>query len=345
MRDRTTRFYGPYAESNGTLRVVAVGADGKRASSTFTSRAAAENEIRIGREQAETRTLKVTVDAFVAAETARGLRSTTTERQTYHLKRILQLNANGHRLLSWLTPMVAARLYLESQRGAVDTQRGGLAVARQWAAWCATKGWWRASPFAGVKGRGRRKHGKPQLRIDDGRKFLAKCVAQADAGDTGAVLALGYLYLGIRNTELVKRHVRDLDDDARVLWIDEAKNEASRRQLVIPEWLRPYFRALAKDKLPTAPLFQASTGRARARDWATDQVPRLCKLAGVSRITPHGLRGMAATYAKIGGGQDAAIAQALGHDVAMTKTHYFDKAQIETAQREQSLRLLQGGKP
>jgi integrase len=281
---------------------------------------------------------------FLDAETARGLKSSTTDRQRYHLRRLLKLDENGHRMLSWLTPTVAARLYLESQRGAVDTHRGGLSVARQFGAWCATKGWVKASPFASVKGRGRRKHGKPQLRIDEGRRFLEVCLDRADHGDAGAILTLGYMWMGIRNTELACRVVRDLDDDARVLWVDDAKCEKSVRAVPIPELLRDYFRFLARDKLPGAALFDGAVDRARPADWAREQVRRMRKLAGVSKISPHGLRGNAATWAKIGGSQDQAIAAALGHDVAMTRTHYFDRAAIGEAQTERTLRLLKGGR-
>lgn len=344
MRDKGPRFHGPYDEPNGTFRVVCVGADGKRVAQTFTSKAEAIKVINAGREQAETRTVRVAVEQFIAAETARGLKSTTTERQEYHLRRILQLDANGHRMLSWLTPTVAARLYLESQHGAVDTHRGGLSVARQFGAWAVTKGWLKVSTFAQVKGKGRRKHGKPQLRIDEGRRFLEVALAAADRGDPGAIFALGCLFMGCRSTELLARVVADCDDDFRVLWVDRAKCERSEGARMIPEWLRPYFQYLAKDKLPGAPLFQSASGRARARDWGTDQVPRLCKLAGVSRVTPHGLRGNAATWANIGGGVAEQIANALGHDVTMTRQHYFDKAAIEQNQRETTLTLLRGGK-
>lgn len=343
MREGRDRIYGPYEEPNGRWRVVVVAAGGGRSSETRESEAAARALIEALNAESEGRTVSSAVDAFLDAETARGLKSSTTDRQRFHLRRLLQLDENGKRSLAWLTPTVAARLYLESQRGAVDTHRGGLSVARQFGAWCAMKGWFRASPFAAVKGRGRRKHGKPQLRIDEGRKFLETCVARANAGDSGAVLALGYLFLRLRNAELVTRAVRDLDDDARVLWVDDAKCERSKRAVTVPEWLRPYFRALAKDKLPGAPLWQARNGRARTRHWAHAQIPRLCKYAGVARITPHGLRGMAATYSSIGGADDAAIARALGHDVTMTRTHYFDKPQIEAAQTAATLTLLKGG--
>lgn len=337
------RFYGPYAESNGTYRVVVVGADGERVARSFASEAEASREIAKAREQSETRTVTIAVDEFLAAETARGLKASTTERQRYHLNRLLQLDEHGHHLLSWLTPTVAARLYLESQRGAVDTHRNGLSVARQWGSWLALKGWLRGNPFAAVKGRGRRKHGKPQLRLDEGRKLLTVMLERAGQGDQGAIAALGFQFLGLRSTELVDRVVRDVDDGARILWVDDAKCERSKRPVEIPEWLRPYFVQLTRDKLPGAPLFPARSGRARSRDWATDQVPRLCKLAGVPRVTPHGLRGMAATYANIGGGVAENIAAALGHDVTMTKTSYFDRKAIDVNQRAATLVLLQGG--
>jgi integrase len=336
------RVYGPYREPNGSYRVV-VDNGSARASKTFASEAQADKFVEAINAESEGRTVSDAVDTFIAAETARGLKTSTTDRQRFHLRRILQLNANGHRAITWLTPTVASRLYLEAQRGAVDTHRGALAVARQFGAWCATKGWIRSAPFEGVKGRGRRKHGKPQLRIDEGRRFLSTCLDAADHGDTGAIATLGYLWMAIRNTELVDRLVRDLDDDCRVLWVDDAKCEKSKRPVPIPELLRPYFRFLARDKLPGAPLFQAASGRARSRDWATDQVPRLCKLAGVSRVTPHGLRGCVATWAKIGGAQDQAIANALGHDLSMTRRHYFDRQAIDEAQSAATLTLLTAG--
>jgi hypothetical protein len=50
---------------------------------------------------------------------------------------------------------------------AVDSHRNTLAEARMLAKWCVAKRWLRASPLEGVEGKGKRRHGKPQLRIDE----------------------------------------------------------------------------------------------------------------------------------------------------------------------------------
>jgi hypothetical protein len=74
-----------------------------------------------------------------------------------------------------------------------------------------------------VKGVGKRKRGKPQLRIDEARKFIAEAKRMADAGDIAGVVGLGALCFGTRITELVSRPVRELDDDGRLLWISKSK--------------------------------------------------------------------------------------------------------------------------
>jgi len=69
-----------------------------------------------------------------------------------------------------------------------------------------------------VQGLGRRKHGKA-LRIDEARRWSQKAVKLAKRGDAGAVATLMSLLIGMRASEIDSRVVRDLDDDARLLWI------------------------------------------------------------------------------------------------------------------------------
>ena len=53
----------------------------------------------------------------------------------------------------------------------------------------------------------------------------------------GALLALT---MGLRTSEVMNRVVRDLDDGARYLWIDEGKTENARRHLEVPSVLSPF---------------------------------------------------------------------------------------------------------
>ena len=62
--------------------------------------------------------------------------------------------------------------------------------------------------------------------MDESRKLEAWCLAHPD--DQAAVLTLGYLYLGSRNTELARRVVRDLDDDGRLLLIGKIATSDTR---------------------------------------------------------------------------------------------------------------------
>ena len=99
----------------------------------------------------------------------------------------------------------------------VDTHRNVLAEVKTFFGWLVDK---RKlvdkNPFAGVEGVGRRRHGKPQLRIDESRKWLAVAVKRADTGDAGAVAAMMTLLLGVRASEVVSRVARDVDDDSPV---------------------------------------------------------------------------------------------------------------------------------
>ncbi len=353
MRDRRERVHGPYKRGN-KWRVITVGAGGEsdRCTESFETEAEAREYIaiterRIAAAAVEVRTMTAAVDAFIGAQTARiaegEVGAPAVERYEYHLRKTLKLATEGHLDLRRLTPAYAKRLY-DARTGAVDTHRNGLAVAKMFGNWCVSKGWLKVNPFAGIKGRGRRRFGKPQLRVDESRTFLLKCLELAPH-DEGAVIAIGYLLLGTRAAELLDRQVRDVDDGGRLLWIPKAKSEAGKRQLEIPDVLAAHLLRLATGRPALAPLFQACAHRARRQDWAREQLTRLCKLAGVPRVTPHGLRGTQGTLAKEAGATSQLVAVALGHaSPAITERAYLDKQRSEAADRRAALRVLAGGR-
>jgi integrase len=205
------------------------------------------------------------------------------------------INTTMHRLkdlfrvhtMNELTSSRMQKLYSDlAERRAVDTHRNTLAQARTFLRWSVEQGHLRRDPSVKVKPVGRRKHGKAQLRIDEARKWIATAIAQADAGEAGAVAALMTLLMGLRAGEIVDRVVRDLDDGGGLLWIPDAKTTKGRRTVQVPEQLRPYLLALAKGKEPTALLFGKHW-----RDWPREWVQRICALAKVPVVTAHGMRG------------------------------------------------------
>lgn len=346
MRERHERCHGPYRAAN-QWRVICVGASGDRRSELFASEREAIAFIGAFRRKAETRTIAVAVEAYLAAQGKRvsegELRTATVEREGYHLRKMLDVETNGHLDLGRLTQKLAERLY-DERTGAVDTHRNGLSVCKAFGRWCAARGWLPSDPFARIKGRGRRRKGKAQLRIEESRLVIDTCADLLDSDD-GAVCTLAYLLLSTRNGEIVLSHVRDVDDRGRLFWVPDSKTEAGRRQIEVPEVLRHGLLRLAADRAPDAPLFAHASTRARPQDWAREQVWRICKLAGVPRVGPHGLRGTHATIADTAGATPELVAETLGHASTGITTggSYIDKRQAEAARRRRAWTVLEGG--
>jgi integrase len=250
--------------------------------------------------------------------------------------------------LSALTPQKCAGYYQalrfrETKYGkplAVDSHRNILAEAKTFLTWAVGKGHLRTNPLAGVQGAGKRRHGKPQLRIDEARKWQVKAVQFAEVGEEGAVAALVTLVMGLRAGEVVSRIVRDLDDDGRLLWIPDSKTEAGKRTLQVPDLLRRYLLALAEGKGPEDLLFGAHW-----RDWPRKWVGKICKAAGVPRVTAHGMRGLHGTLAVETGMSAHAVAAALGHESVTTTLQSYAKAGAGAGARQRKvLTVLAGGK-
>lgn len=350
VQERKRRFHGPYRHGK-KWRVVAVGEDGTRGVRAFDDEDEAHrwiaNATTATAKLAEVRTLELAVEAYHAAQDRRvtegELRESTVERERYHLRAMLKLKTHGRLDLRRLDAKLAAKLY-DERSGAVDTHRNGLAVAKAFGEWCVARGWLKANPFTGIKGKGRRKRGKPQLKIDDARRFMTTCLELAPT-DEGAVLALAYLLLAARAGEVVLRKVRDLDDGGRLLVIPESKTAAGERRIEIPDVLAAHLTRLAKDRPRDAPLFVGARNWARPQDWAREQVERICKLAAVPRVTPHGLRGTAATIAREAGATSQLVAATLGHaSSAITEAAYIDHGRAAIADRRMALHVLQGGR-
>jgi integrase len=221
----------------------------------------------------------------------------------------------------------------------VDTHRSMLAEARMLAKFCVGKRWLRASPLDGVEGKGKRRHGKPQLRIDEARRWMAKATELADSGEAGAVAAMMALLLGMRASEIVSRVVRDLDDDGRLLWIPDSKTEAGKRTLRVPDVLRTYLQRLIGGAEAEASIFGEHW-----RDWPREWVQRICDKAGVPKVTAHGMRGLHSTLALEAGVTGAVVAASLGHEQVSTTVQSYAKPEaVAGAQQRRTLRVLAGG--
>ena len=330
------RVNGPYKRGAGWRVVVVRG--GCRIDRTYPTEEEARAVAREAGRQLGALSTSVgeAVDGYLDDAARRQVKARSVE--TYRKRLELLLDPIWGLPVSVLSPVRAAALY---QRlvgvVAVDTHRGALIVARTWSSWCVDAGYLRLSPFARVKGVGRRRRGKPQLHLTEARTLLDACLARP--GDRGAIVTAALLLLGCRVGDLVDRRVRDLDDEGRLLWIPEAKTEAGRRVLEVPAILRPHLVALAAGRSPFDPL----VGMTREGAWAA--VRRLCRIAGVPVVSPHGLRGTHSSLARAAGATAEVVAGQLGHaGTAVQDAHYVAPGIAQLVTQQRALRVLDGGR-
>lgn len=334
MRERRPRVNGPYRRRNG-YRVYVSFPDGARESHLLPTEAAAIEFIVAFRRHVETRTVDDAIDAYVADCRARGLKATTVTTYEFRLRGLL--GPARHELLGALTPARAARLYRDrATKRKVDTHRNELVTAQTWGAWVVKRGWLAVGPFAEVEPTGARRRGKPRLRVDEAKAFVDVALAERTLDGLAAAMAL---LMGLRASEVTDRIVRDVDAGATVLWIDEAKTTASERRVSVPPVLRPRLAELVTGRDAAERLFGG-----RDRHWLAYHVERIAALAKVPRVTPHGLRGTAATIA-VAAADISVVAAALGHaDAQVTRDHYLEPGAEQAAQQERRLVALAGGK-
>jgi integrase len=221
---------------------------------------------------------------------------------------------------------------------ATDSHRNILAEAKTFLKWSVGKGYFRSNPLEGVEGTGKRRHGKPQLRIDEARLWQAKAMQLAEDGEAGAIAALVTLVMGLRAGEVVSRVVRDLDDEGRLLWIPDSKTAAGKRTLQVPDLLRTRLLELAEGKKADDLLFGYHD-----RNWPRKWVAKICKAAGVPRVTAHGMRGLHGTLAVETGITAHAVAAALGHESVTTTFQSYAKAGAGAGVRQQKVLTVLGG--
>jgi integrase len=222
----------------------------------------------------------------------------------------------------------------------VDTHRNMLAETKTFMNWCVAQGWIKRSPFASVKGVGKKRKGKPQLRFDEARKWYATAYTLA-GGEPGAIAAMATFAFGLRASEVAQLAVRDLDDGGRLLWVADSKTEAGKRTLQVPDDLRPLLQQLGVGKAATEPLF----GPGRTRYWVYYWVQRICDLARVQKVCAHAMRGLHGSTAVEAGATPRLVAAALGHSSpAVTERHYLAPGTTARATQRAALSVLSGGK-
>jgi len=171
--------------------------------------------------------------------------------------------------------------------------------------------------------------------------FFETCMAEDSEGATAALVAL---FFGARAMEVLRIEARQVGRD--VLFVRGKKNARSKmRPMKIPEVLQPRLHALADAcEEPTAPIFTEAAALASPKDWLLRHVKRLCKQAGVTVVTTHGLRGTSETIGIDEGEHADYVARSFGHTETVAKKHYIAEGAVEAQRQRRVLKVLAGGK-
>ncbi len=229
----------------------------------------------------------------------------------------------------------------------VAYHRGALINARSFLAWCMERGWLVSNPLANVKGVGRRSRGKMQHTGNESHKLYTYLLPRAQAGDEAAIGVLLAVLLTLRSSDLTRRVVRDVDQNATVLRILEGKTDASNRPRTLPTVLQPAMAKLVEGREPFAPLFWTpyTADGHHTRRWLEEAMVRFCKAAGVPYVCPHALKGTGGTILAKKGEHADTIAEYLSHEqVTTTVRHYIAPGALEDAQAERAFQVISGGK-
>ncbi len=325
------RVHGPYKHGK-RWRCFNVRGDGTRTVVTFETEAEGHKYVAACHKVAVGRTVGEAVSEYLEhlkeapGRGGRARRESTVKLESWRLRAFLRL-ASVDPVLGSLTKVRCRGLF--EQRKAevkVDTLVGELTTVSRACRWFVAQGWLGADPCAGLVVGGERSAGKPQLRVDEARRYLNVALTEGTEGLAAAMAIL----MGMRASEITGLTVRDVDDGGRLVWITHAKTRRGVRRLEVPGVLVPRLVELCAARPPEARLWGDVD-----RHWLYYHVPRIAMIAGLPRITPHGLRGTWATLA-MGAMPTEQVAAALGHRPEVTRTNY---AAPGSEQSGQSMRV------
>jgi integrase len=339
---------GPYRDGIGYRIIIAESPNQKRGLYFETKQQAARAKRIAEQESTEIAnvTVKEAIDTFELYQRDEKHDKPQSVRDTcYRLRLVFTDEAEP---LANLTPARCQALVGDfktrnSRRGkpfAVDSLKNILAESNTFANWCVRKKWLKRNPLVGIKIEGKRKHGKLQLRIDEARRWMAKALELAQAGEAGAVAALVALIMGFRSSEIVRRSVRDLDDDGSVLVVEHAKTPAGNRRVQVPDFLQPLLKQLAVGKSPDDRLF----GR-HWRDWVRKWVRKICREVGVPEVGAHSMRGLHSILAVEAGMSANVVAASMGHESSTTLQSYAKPDGVAEGRTRKVTAGLMGNSP
>jgi integrase len=349
------RILGPYQDRDKWRLIIVE--NGQKENQIYTTK---EEALRMQRKLAkaiapQARTVDSAIDAWTAERRKTGACKEATLEQQATRVRFLLCNHLEEDLMR-ITTKKAELLYEKhrtrpTKRGtplAVATHTFDLKCVKNFFKWCVSRRYLIASPFVEIRPVGRKRAGKPQLRIEEAKRFTDAGLQHFEKTKNPlAIAALVAITMGPRASEVLNRSVRDLDNGGKILVIDSGKNERAKRRLDVPLFLQPILLGLAQGCDPLAKLFGLNhEGRPWGRQSLYSTVQRICKEAKVPLVCTHSLRGFWATTSVQIGIPSQAVAATLGHgSFAITERHYAAPGSRQNAGTQLVVEALRGEGP
>jgi len=248
------------------------------------------------------------------------------------------------------------RTHVEARLAAVPSvagKKGTLGRIRAFFHWAVERRVALRDMTEGITIVGRANHGKTTHTRTEARALDATLQKAAIGSDpiraATATALLVELYAGLREGEVLRLQVRDLDlaSDPPVLSVARrAKTSAGIRDIEIPPDLADLLRPRVKGKGMTDWLWPApNTDEGhRAKGWLKKWVRAYCREAGVTVTCQHGLRATHGRLSREAGVTAHVIAQQLGHTNAkVTVESYIGTAVEDRQKNRRALKVLRGG--
>lgn len=275
----------------------------------------------------------------------KGNKESSVTTSMYRLEKFFEGNTSPIGLLTCkdVESMYASRC----KTTRADTSRNELNQVKTFFRWLVKTGRLSESPAEEIEPvfSGRRRKGKAQLRPAEARRFLDLAVSEAREGNDGSLACAMALLLGLRQSEITGRLVRDVDLFAKVLYVEDAKTQAGNRAVEIPKVLYEILKHRIGERQPLELLFPNERGNVHHRSWVRENAMRICKKLGLPRVTAHGLRGTHASLARRAGVTGHVVSQQLGHaSYQVTQDHYLAEGVDEEQKRRTAIHVLEGGK-
>lgn len=348
------RVLGPYYDAKSGLWRVCLRAAGRPDEWAYAASEKKATQVKAAMEAVLKAPLATTIsdatDEYQSHLRATGRQESTIDEAGARLRPLARILGEDRVVDSLKRHHIKARL---AQVNAIATRKGTLGRVRHFCQWAIERGYLDKDPTEGLRVDGVVQRGKPRLTRTEARlldSHLWDVVQKGPKPDREKALAsLTLLYLGMREGELLRLQVRDIDfgSSPAVVQIErQAKTTKGYRDFEMPDHLAVALKKHVEGQQLTGWVWPSKRSRSghMEKSWILKAVTKTCQSLGVTVTGPQGLRGTHARMSSDAGATAHLVAQQLGHESTdVTVRSYIGEEAVERKHGRQVLKVLKGG--